>query len=214
MMDVVVIDFPPAYGMLLSRKWAVGLGGYLMMDLSYLCVPNSTGALIRINREPCYEKHLETFEEGIKNTYGDELLNNAKANSVEDETETWEYGQPENMFMAMEDSDSSFEEDQVAEIARRINLEMLRDECSEELEELRRNESQPQGQEQNIAINQEQALENPTLEVDETNNVERMPYRVSEWFALMDRNREREILGLEPIYPWEKHPVSYWSRDW
>ena len=28
MMDVVVIDLPPAYGMLLSKKWAVGLGGY------------------------------------------------------------------------------------------------------------------------------------------------------------------------------------------
>ena len=37
MMDVVVIDLPPAYGMLLSGKWATGLGGYLMMDLSYLC---------------------------------------------------------------------------------------------------------------------------------------------------------------------------------
>ena len=60
-----------------------------------------------------------------------------------------------------------------------------------------RNESEPQGQEQNSAV------ENPTLEFD---NVERMPYRVSEWFALMDRNRERECLGLEPIYPWENHP--------
>ena len=37
MMDVVVIDLPPTYGMLLSRKWAAGLGGYLLMDLSYLC---------------------------------------------------------------------------------------------------------------------------------------------------------------------------------
>ena len=122
------------------------------MDLLYLCVPNSDGALIMINREPCYEKHLETFEEGIKNAYGNELLNNAKANSVEDETETWEYGQPENMFMAMKDSDSSFEEDQIAELARRINLEMLRNECSEELEELRRSENQPQGQEQNNEV--------------------------------------------------------------
>ena len=109
MMDVVVIDLPLAYGMLLSRKWAAGLGGYLMMDLSYLCVPNSDGALIRINREPCYEKHLETFEEGIKNTYVDELLNNAKAHIVEDANEVGEYMQLENMFMAMEDSDLSSE---------------------------------------------------------------------------------------------------------
>ena len=139
MMDVVVIDLPPAYGMLLSRKWAAGLGGYLMMDLSYLCVPNSNGTLIRINRELCYEKHLETFEEGIKNTYGEELLNNAKAHIVEDA----KYMQLENMFMAMEDSDSSSEENQITEHARMINLEMLGGECSEEL---RRNENQLQGQ--------------------------------------------------------------------
>ena len=114
------------------------------MDLSYLCVPNFDGALIRINREPCYEKHLETFEEGIKNTYGDELLNNVKANIVEAENEVWEYGQPENMFRAMEDSNSSFEKNHIAGNAKRISSEMLRNECSEELEELRRDESQAQ----------------------------------------------------------------------
>ena len=76
---------------------------------------------------------------------------------------------------------------------------MLRNKCLEELEELRRSENQPQGQEQNNAINQEQTVENPTLGVDEVNNVERIPYRVSEWFALIDHNRERERQGLEPI---------------
>ena len=40
MMDVVVISLPPMYGMLVCRKWVVGLGGYLMMDLSYACIPN------------------------------------------------------------------------------------------------------------------------------------------------------------------------------
>ena len=52
MMDVVVINLPPVYGMLLSRKWVAGLGGYLMIDLSYACIPNSDGNLIRIHREP------------------------------------------------------------------------------------------------------------------------------------------------------------------
>ena len=107
MMDVVVIDLPPAYGMLLSRKWVASLDGYLMMNLSYLCVPNSNGALIRVNREPCYEKHLETFEEGIKNTYGEELLNNAKAHFVEDANKVWKYRHPKIMFLAMEDSNLS-----------------------------------------------------------------------------------------------------------
>ena len=58
---------------------------------------------------------METFEEGIKNTYGDELLNNVKANVMEDENEIWEYKKPENMFMVMENSDSSSEEDHIAE---------------------------------------------------------------------------------------------------
>ena len=62
------------------------------------------------------------------------------------------------MFMAMEDSDSSSEENQITELAKMINLEMLGGECSEELEELRRNENQLQGHEQNNAIN-------PTIEV-------------------------------------------------
>ena len=111
------------------------------------------------------------------------------------EIEVWEYRQPENMFMAMEDSDSFSEENQITKLARMINLEMLRVECSEELEELRRNENQLQGHEQNDATNL-------LIEVNEVNNakhVGRIPRRVNEWFALIDHNRERERQGLEPI---------------
>ena len=70
---------------------------------------------------------------------------------------------------------------------------------SEELEELRRNENQLQGHEQN---NDEI---NPTIEVDEINHIGRIPRRVNEWLALIDHNRERESQGLEPIYPWGSH---------
>ena len=34
-MDVVVADFPPKFGMLLSRSWATKLKGTLQMDMSY-----------------------------------------------------------------------------------------------------------------------------------------------------------------------------------
>ena len=54
MMDVVVIDLPPVYDIFLSKKWVVGLGGYLLMDLSYACIPNSNGNLVRIYMEPLY----------------------------------------------------------------------------------------------------------------------------------------------------------------
>ena len=141
----------------------------------------------------------EEDEEGPCTTK-DSIVQHLVSSSVEDETETWEYGQPENIFMEMEDYDSSYEEDQIAELARRINLEILRNKCSGELEELRRSENQPQGHEQNNAIHQQQTIENPILEVDEI-----VPRRVSEWFALIDHNREREIQGLEPIYSWANH---------
>jgi len=39
MMDIVVADLPPKFGMLLSRGWFKRLGGTLQNDLSYATVP-------------------------------------------------------------------------------------------------------------------------------------------------------------------------------
>jgi hypothetical protein len=38
-MDVVVDDIPPKFGMLFSRSWAVKLKGTLQMDMSYATIP-------------------------------------------------------------------------------------------------------------------------------------------------------------------------------
>lgn len=38
LMDVVVVDIPPRFGMLLSRSWASKLGGTLPMDMSFTTV--------------------------------------------------------------------------------------------------------------------------------------------------------------------------------
>jgi hypothetical protein len=38
-MDVVVADIPPKFGMLLSRSWDAKLKGTLQMDMSYATVP-------------------------------------------------------------------------------------------------------------------------------------------------------------------------------
>ena len=37
-MDVVVVDIPPKFGMLLSRSWATKLKGTLQMDMSYTTI--------------------------------------------------------------------------------------------------------------------------------------------------------------------------------
>jgi hypothetical protein len=50
-MDIVVADVPPKFGMLLSRSWIKRLGGTLQMDLSYATIPVFRGEQRRLYRE-------------------------------------------------------------------------------------------------------------------------------------------------------------------
>ena len=58
-MDIVVIDVPDAWGMLLSKIWAVDLGGNLQMDLTYATIPTPEGTMVRLNRELERKYHVE-----------------------------------------------------------------------------------------------------------------------------------------------------------
>ena len=50
-MDIVVVDFPPKFGMLFSRSWIKILGGTLEMDLTYATIPVFVGEHRRLYRE-------------------------------------------------------------------------------------------------------------------------------------------------------------------
>jgi hypothetical protein len=50
-MDVLVIDCPTQWGMLLSRKWVADAGGSIQMDLSYADIPISQVEKVRLYRE-------------------------------------------------------------------------------------------------------------------------------------------------------------------
>jgi hypothetical protein len=50
-LDVIVADIPPKFGMLLSRSWTKKVGGTLQMDLSYVIIPMFGGELRRFYRE-------------------------------------------------------------------------------------------------------------------------------------------------------------------
>jgi hypothetical protein len=39
LLDIVVVDLPNAWGMLLSRKWATNLGGTIQLDFSIGTIP-------------------------------------------------------------------------------------------------------------------------------------------------------------------------------
>jgi hypothetical protein len=50
-MDIVVADVPPKFGMFLSRSWIKRLGGNLQMDLSYATILVFGGEHRRLYRE-------------------------------------------------------------------------------------------------------------------------------------------------------------------
>jgi hypothetical protein len=50
-MDIVVVDVPPKFGMLLSRSWIKKLGGTLQMDLTYATIPVFGGEHRRLYKE-------------------------------------------------------------------------------------------------------------------------------------------------------------------
>jgi hypothetical protein len=58
-MNVVVIDIPDAWGMLLSREWETTLGGSLQMDLSYATIPHPEGGFVTLYREPIVRYQVE-----------------------------------------------------------------------------------------------------------------------------------------------------------
>jgi len=67
LMDVVVADIPPKYGMLLSRSWGAKLQGSLQLDMSYATI-SVFGQPKRLYRETLM-KYMVSSEEKPQNSY-------------------------------------------------------------------------------------------------------------------------------------------------
>ena len=65
LMDVVVVDIPPKYGMLLSRSWGAKLQGSLQLDMSYATI-SVFGQPKRLYRETLM-KYMVSSEEKPQN---------------------------------------------------------------------------------------------------------------------------------------------------
>ena len=50
-MDILVIDVPDKWGMLLSRKWDVDLGGSIQMEWTYATVPLLEYTMVKLHSE-------------------------------------------------------------------------------------------------------------------------------------------------------------------
>jgi hypothetical protein len=51
LMDVVVVEFPAKYGMILSISWGAKLGGSAQLDMTYATIPIFGGQFTRLYRE-------------------------------------------------------------------------------------------------------------------------------------------------------------------
>jgi hypothetical protein len=65
-MDIVVMDVPDVWGMLLSRKFASKLGGTLEMDLTYVNIPLKDGTIGRLQNVPVTTTHVQEPSDSIK----------------------------------------------------------------------------------------------------------------------------------------------------
>ena len=54
-----MIDVPDNWDMLLSRKWAAILGGYIQMDWTYATIPASENTRVILHREKLRKRHVE-----------------------------------------------------------------------------------------------------------------------------------------------------------
>ena len=62
-MDIVVIDVPDIWGVLLSRKWVASLGESIQMDWTYAMIPASEDAHVKLYREKERKYHVEDSDE-------------------------------------------------------------------------------------------------------------------------------------------------------
>ena len=68
-MDVVVIDAPNNWGMLLSKKWAATLGGYIQMDWTYATITALENTRVILHREKLRKQLVENLKKLEMNLY-------------------------------------------------------------------------------------------------------------------------------------------------
>lgn len=59
--DITMVDNPPYYGMLLSRKWIAIVGGNFQLDLSYATIPVNKKE-VKLYREPRSKNVIDNFD--------------------------------------------------------------------------------------------------------------------------------------------------------
>jgi hypothetical protein len=72
--DIVKVDVPDVWGMLLSRKFASMLGGTLEMDLTYVNLPLKNGTIGRLPNVSVIGSHVQDTGHPVKNNKAHEQV--------------------------------------------------------------------------------------------------------------------------------------------
>jgi hypothetical protein len=83
--DIVVVDVPDVWGMLLSRKFGAMLGGTLEMDLTFLQLPLKNGTVGRLLNVPITGDHVQDITHPVNNDKAqNEMIQTLQKYSPED----------------------------------------------------------------------------------------------------------------------------------
>ena len=66
-MDVILVDIPDTWGIILSREWVSTLGRSMQMDLSYATIPVRDQDCITLHNKPKRMEHTERCNHGHSN---------------------------------------------------------------------------------------------------------------------------------------------------
>jgi hypothetical protein len=64
LMDIIIVDIPDTWGMILSREWDATLGMSLHMDLSCTIIPVRDQDCITLHKKPKRMEHIEMCNHG------------------------------------------------------------------------------------------------------------------------------------------------------
>ena len=85
-MSVLMVDIPPHYGMLLSRKWSAAIGASLQCDLSYATFYISD-KVVRVDGEPRVNKILGEGNDKDSTCFLDTSVNSFREKLIIQEVE-------------------------------------------------------------------------------------------------------------------------------
>ena len=92
--NIIVVDLPPAYGVVMRRDWTSMIGGYIMNDGSCMMLSGKDGVMIKLPREPrkpfsFKKKDNELMEDYIYVGIGKYAILDMEHNEIQRKFKVW-----------------------------------------------------------------------------------------------------------------------------